>query len=83
MAQDVQAEIRLGTTNLTGDLGFFGKTLGFRLDRILLALQDGDLAFDLAVADVTDPPTWVIEEVVGVDDATRPDVSGYSLEFTR
>ena len=34
MAQDVQAEIRLGTANLTGDLGFFGKTLGFRLDRI-------------------------------------------------
>ena len=34
METEVRAEVRLATTDLTGDLGFFGKVLGFRLDRI-------------------------------------------------
>ena len=31
---DIRAEVRLPTTDLRGDLGFFGKTLGMRMDMI-------------------------------------------------
>ena len=50
---------------------------------VLIHPTGGELAFELTVADVTDPPTWVIEEVVGPDDVPRTDVSGYSVEFVR
>jgi quercetin dioxygenase-like cupin family protein len=35
--QNIRAEAQLSTHDLRGDLGFFGKTLGFRLDRIFPA----------------------------------------------
>jgi quercetin dioxygenase-like cupin family protein len=35
--QNIRAEAQLSTQDLRGDLGFFGKTLGFRLDRIFPA----------------------------------------------
>jgi hypothetical protein len=50
---------------------------------VLIHPTGGDLEFELAVADVTDPPAWVIEEVVGVDDSVRADLSAYSLELSR
>ena len=50
---------------------------------VLIHPTGGDLTFEVDVADVTDPPTWVIEEVVDVDDQVRADVSAYSLEVAR
>jgi hypothetical protein len=35
--QNIRAEAQLSTRDLRGDLGFFGKMLGFRLDRIFPA----------------------------------------------
>ncbi|MGB1235541.1 MAG: cupin domain-containing protein [Planktomarina sp.] len=35
--QNIRAEIQLGTTDLQGDIGFFTKTLGFRMEEIFPA----------------------------------------------
>ncbi len=42
----------------------------------------GELSFVVEVADTTQPPAYVIEEVAGPDDALR-DASAYTLEFRR
>ena len=43
----------------------------------------GDLSFEIQVDDVTDPPTFVVEEVAAPDDALRADVSAYTVEVVR
>ena len=50
---------------------------------VLVNPAGGALSFRVAVADTTEPPAFVIEEVAGPDDALRPDVGAYSLEFSR
>ncbi len=50
---------------------------------VLINELGGTLTFELEVANVLEPPTWVVEEVAGPDDELRPDVGGYRVEFTR
>jgi hypothetical protein len=50
---------------------------------VLIHPSGGELTFQMAVADVTDPPAWVIEDVADVNDDARPDLTAYSVEFTR
>jgi hypothetical protein len=51
--------------------------------RVVLVNEDaGALAFRVAVADTTQPPQVVIEQVAGGDDELRS-VDGYVVEFTR
>jgi len=50
---------------------------------VLIHPTGGDLMFEVAVADTTDRPAWVVEEVAGPDDELRSDVTAYSLEFRR
>ena len=50
---------------------------------VLINELGGTLTFELEVANVLEPPTWVVEEVAGPDDELRSDVGGYRVEFTR
>ena len=47
---------------------------------VVLHPTGGTLGFELTVDDVTDPPSFIIEEVAGPDDALRADVSAYAVE---
>lgn len=52
--------------------------------RIVLINQEGGaLSFQVAVADTTSPPAWVIVQVAGPDDALRTSVDGYTVEYSR
>jgi len=50
---------------------------------VLINQAGGDLAFQVAVADTTELPAWVVEQVAAPDDALRDDVAAYTLEYTR
>jgi len=50
---------------------------------VLINQAGGDLTFQLAVADTTQPPATVVQEVAGPDDALRTDLSDYAVEFRR
>ncbi len=50
---------------------------------LLIDQEGGELAFRVAVADTTQPPAWVVRQVAAPDDALRPSVDAYSLEFRR
>jgi len=56
---------------------------GNSVTRVVLIDQNGgELMFRVAVADTTNPPGWVIDEVAGPDDGARV-LTGYTLEFRR
>lgn len=50
---------------------------------VLISEAGGELAFRVAVADTTQPPSAVVVEVAGPDDELRPTIDGYSVEFGR
>lgn len=50
---------------------------------VLINQTGGELGFQVAVADTTQPPSFVLQEVAGPDDELRPSLSGYDLEFGR
>jgi len=50
---------------------------------VLINQVGGELLFQLAVADTTQPPAVVVQEVAGPDDALRTDLSAYAIEFRR
>lgn len=50
---------------------------------VLINEAGGELAFQVAVADTTQPPSTVVVEVAGPDDELRPTVDGYTVEFAR
>ena len=50
---------------------------------VLINPAGGVLAFQLAVADTTQPPQAVIQEVAGPDDELRSSLVEYSLVFSR
>jgi hypothetical protein len=49
---------------------------------VLVSEEGGTLSFRVAVADTTQPPQVVIEQVAGDDDELRS-VDGYAVEFVR
>jgi hypothetical protein len=66
-----------------GDLEMYSEVSASGSRVVLIHPTGGDLAFRVAVPDTTQPPAWVVEQVAGPDDALRPDVSPYALEFAR
>lgn len=57
---------------------------GDSMTRVLLINQSGgELSFQVAVADTTQPPAVVVEQVAGPDDELRPSIEGYSVELSR
>ena len=50
---------------------------------VLVHPTGGELSFELTLEDVTNPPSFVVEEVAGPDDELRSDVSAYSVELVR
>jgi hypothetical protein len=51
--------------------------------RLVMVNQDGGaLSFRVSVADTTQPPQVVVEQVAGTDDLLRS-VEGYAVEFSR
>lgn len=50
---------------------------------VLVNRAGGTLSFQVAVADTTQPPSWVIQEVAGPDDELRASLTGYGLEIVR
>ncbi len=50
---------------------------------VLINQVGGELTFQLAVADTTQPPPTVVQEVAGPDDELRTDLSDYAVEYRR
>ncbi len=77
----------VGAVSATGAAEVYSFEQGFggsSSTRIVLINQGGgELSFRVAVADTTSPPAFVLEEVAGPDDALRPSLSGYGVEFVR
>ena len=66
-----------------GDTEVHSRTTGSTTWVVLLSELGGTLAFSLTVPDTTQPPTAVVQEVAGADDALRDVLSGYRVEFGR
>ncbi len=50
---------------------------------VLINQEGGALSFTVAVADTTQPPAFVVQEVAGPDDQLRTPLTEYGLEFVR
>ena len=50
---------------------------------VLINRAGGDLAFRVAVADTTQPPSFFIQQVAGPDDELRAELTDYDLAFVR
>lgn len=48
---------------------------------VLINQAGGELAFRVAVADTTQPPSPIVQEVAAPDDSRRASVTGYSVAF--
>lgn len=66
-----------------GDTEVHSRTAGSTTYVVLLSEPGGTLAFSLSVPDTTQPPTAVVQQVAGADDALRDVLSGYRVEFGR
>lgn len=66
-----------------GDVDLYAEVDAGGARVVLIHPTGGDLAFRVAVPDTTEPPAWVVRQVAGPDDALRPDVSRYAVEFSR
>ena len=71
----------IGEVTALGTTEVHSRTDGDRVQVVLVDQAGGELAFRVAVADTTDPPSWVVEEVAGPDDELRLRVEGYALSF--
>lgn len=73
----------IGVVSAVGDTEVHVKDGDSRMRVVLIDLDGGDLAFQVAVPDTTLPPAVVIHQVAGPDDILRPSLDVYSLEFAR
>lgn len=73
----------IGAVSGVGNTAVHARSGESTLRLILVDQVGGTLAFQVAVPDTTQPPAVVIHEVAGPDDALRPSVDGYSVEFVR
>ena len=76
-ADDVGAITAAGATEVYSFKG------GGSTQVVLINPAGGDLSFQVAVADTTQPPGFVLEQVAGPDDELRTSLSAYDLEFVR
>lgn len=73
----------IGAVTALGDTEVHSRAAGEGGVRIvLLHPTGGALAFEVAVADTTTPPAWVVEEVAGPDDRLRSPMEEYVLDFS-
>ncbi|MBT8488170.1 MAG: hypothetical protein HKN72_16945 [Gemmatimonadetes bacterium] len=73
----------IGSVSGVGNTSVHARSGDSSLRVILIDQTGGTLSFEVAVPDTTQPPAVVIHEVAGPDDALRPSVDGYTLEFAR
>jgi hypothetical protein len=73
----------LGDVTPADDTKVYSHAAGGRTRVVLIAPTGGTLAFRVAVADTTRPPTYVVREVAGPDDELRATTAGYVLELRR
>ena len=73
----------IGAVSGVGNTSVHARASEGTLRLILIDQAGGNLAFEVAVPDTTQPPAVVIHEVAGPDDALRPTVDVYSVEFSR
>lgn len=73
----------IGTITAVGGTEVFSEIGATAAQVVLVNQAGGELAFQVAVADTTQPPAVVVIEVAGPDDALRPDIADYDVEFGR
>jgi hypothetical protein len=73
----------VGAITAVGDTEVYTHTGGTSTLVVLINQAGGELAFQVAVADATQPPEAVVQQVAGPDDALRPSLAGYALEIVR
>ena len=66
-----------------GDTEVYSQVGGSGTQVVLINQTGGDLTFQLAVSDTTQPPAAVVQEVAGPDDELRSDLSRYTVKFNR
>lgn len=73
----------IGAVTAVGGTELYHRVGSTETQIVLINPAGGVLAFQLAVADTTQPPQAVIHEVAGPDDELRSTLAEYSLEFSR
>ena len=73
----------IGEITPLGDTEVYSREGGTSTQVVLINQLGGDLSFQVAVADTTELPAWVVQQVAAPDDALRSDVAEYSLEYSR
>ena len=73
----------VGQITRVGDTEVYSYSSANATQIVLINQAGGDLSFQVAVADTTDLPSVVVQEVAGPDDELRTPTSGYDLEFIR
>ena len=66
-----------------GDTEVYSRVGGSATHVVLINQNGGELSFEMAVADTTQPPVALVQEVAGPDDELRLDVTDYVVEFRR
>lgn len=73
----------VGAITAIGGTEVFARTDAGLTRVVLINAAGGELSFQVAVADTTQPPAAVIEEVAGPDDELREGLDDYALEYSR
>ena len=73
----------MGDITPIGDTEVFARVGSSSTQIVLINQVGGELSFQVAVADTTQLPLAVVQEVAGPDDELRSSVTGYSVEFAR
>ena len=61
----------------------FSRVEGNSVTVVVINEPGGELSFSVALADTTQKPLGLVEEVAGPDDELRGTLSGYEVEFRR
>ncbi|MDH3270580.1 MAG: hypothetical protein OEN56_04565 [Gemmatimonadota bacterium] len=72
----------IGQITAVGGTEVFSRIGNGAAQVVLINEPGGELSFRVAVADTTQPPAVVVEQVAGPDDALRA-LGAYSVEFSR
>lgn len=72
-----------GITNVTGvgDTEAFSEQHDDGTQIVLISQNGGTLTFTATIPDLSLPPAHVVQQVAGIDDELRSDVTAYSIEY--
>ena len=73
----------IGAVGSAGDTEVYSHSGSTATQVVLINPDGGDLAFQVSVADTTQPPSFFVQQVAGPDDRLRADLTAYDLEFGR